>query len=399
MKFRFSLILGRAKDQVMAEANVMYDNDPVLLTEVISAFPKRIESTLNLYKSKMLGSLPTSRDDFDPTPLLGKMEGGEKILFMDSNKDLPKDWKTIDMKKTFGVPSKNAVDDPAVNDIDVPSTDDAATSDDAATTDEAGTDDENVVADEDDDDVYQDVMDSTVNLENVANPPRVLVFTTVMLLGLLAVCKYGSVDGTFKSMTKKWKQLFVFMVDYKGTFVPVAFGWLPNKTTVSYHIFLLLVLSKFKAEKEKIGKLFGRSTLKLKKIKLDFEISIHKAFEVLFKLSGCYFHFSQAFWRKVQKGGVVVAYCQEKDFRDFVRSVVAIAFLPPNQIEAAVDELRATEFEINSPFIEKISKFKDDFLDYLESTWIYGNYPMKLWNQWKQTKKLTNNNNEVKVEL
>ena len=62
------------------------------------------------------------------------------------------------MKKTFGVPSKNAVDDPAVNDIDVPSTDDAATSDDAATTDKAGTDDENVVADEDDDDVYQVVF-------------------------------------------------------------------------------------------------------------------------------------------------------------------------------------------------------------------------------------------------
>ena len=113
----------------------------------------------------MLGSLPTSRDDFDPTALLGKMEEGEKIIFMDSNKDLPKDWKTIDLKETFGVPNKNAVDDQALNDIDEPSTDDAASSD-----------DENVVADEDaDDDVYQDVRESTVNLENVVNPPQVLV--------------------------------------------------------------------------------------------------------------------------------------------------------------------------------------------------------------------------------
>ena len=154
----------------MAEANVMYDNDPGLLTEVISAFPKRIESTLNLYKNKMLGSLPTSRDDFDPTSLLGKMEGGEKIVFMDSNKDLPKDWKTIDLKETFGVPNKNAVDHQALDDF--------VTSVDAATTDDAGTtDDENVVAD---DDVYKDVRDSIVNLENVVNPPRVLVFTTVI---------------------------------------------------------------------------------------------------------------------------------------------------------------------------------------------------------------------------
>ena len=87
----------------------------------------------------MLGSLPTSRDDFDPTSLLGKMEGGEKIIFMDSNKDLPKDWKTIDLKETFGVPNKSSVD--ALIDVDVPTTDDA-TSDDVGTT-----DDENVVAD------------------------------------------------------------------------------------------------------------------------------------------------------------------------------------------------------------------------------------------------------------
>ena len=51
------LILGRAKDQVMAEANVLYSNDPGLLTEVISAFPKTIESTLNLYKSKLLANI------------------------------------------------------------------------------------------------------------------------------------------------------------------------------------------------------------------------------------------------------------------------------------------------------------------------------------------------------
>ena len=204
----------------MAEANVLYSDDPGLLTEVISAFPKRIESTLNLYKSKLLGSLPTSRDDFDPTTLLGKMEGGDKVIFMDSNKDLPKDWKTIDLKETFGVPNKNA-DDPAFNGVAAASSDDGGTTDDAATTDE-----ENVV-EEEDDDAYQDLGESTINLENIVNPPRVLVFTTVMLLGLLAICKFGSVDGTFKSMTKNWKQLFVFMVDYKGTFVPVAFRWLP----------------------------------------------------------------------------------------------------------------------------------------------------------------------------
>jgi hypothetical protein len=193
----------------MVEANLEYEKDPVLLAEIVSAFPKRIESTLNLHKSKILGSLPTSRDDFDPTSLLAKLEGGEKILFMDSNKDLPMNWKTIDMKEAFGCSNVE------VADTDAAATDDAASTDDAATTDEAVTTDEDCgVVEEVDEDEYQDVVESTVNLDKVDNPPRVLVFTTVMLLGLLAVSKYGSVDGTFKAMTKKWKQFFVFMLDY-----------------------------------------------------------------------------------------------------------------------------------------------------------------------------------------
>ena len=123
---------------------------------------------------------------------------------------------------------------------------------------------------------------------------RVFVFSTVVLLGLMAVCKYGSVDGTFKAMTKKWKQLFVFMVNYNGSFLPVAFGWLPDKTALSYHVFLLLLMQKFKMEHKNIVKL-----------KLDFENAIHRAFEVIFNIRGCFFHFSQAGWCQVQKGSMV----------------------------------------------------------------------------------------------
>ena len=34
------------------------------------------------------------------------MDGGEKVLFLDYNRDLPKDWKTIDLKKTLGCDGK-----------------------------------------------------------------------------------------------------------------------------------------------------------------------------------------------------------------------------------------------------------------------------------------------------
>ena len=117
------------------------------------------------------------------------------------------------------------------------------------------------------------------------------MFTTVMLLSLLAVCRSGSVDGTFKAMSKQWKQLFILMVNYRGAFIPVAFGWLSDKTEISYHVFLLLAMEAFRSQKSSIMELFGRCNLKLKKIKLDFEKAIHNAFGVLFVLKGCFFHF------------------------------------------------------------------------------------------------------------
>ena len=75
-------------------------------------------------------------------------------------------------------------------------------------------------------------------------PFRVLVFTTIRHLLFLTMCKRGSVDRTFKVITL---QLFILMVEYRGVHLPVAFGCLPDKSAVSYHddVFLLLVLNTF----------------------------------------------------------------------------------------------------------------------------------------------------------
>ena len=389
----FYQYLGRARDSILREVNLKYEKDPSLLAEIIFALPKKMESTLNQHKNRLLGSLPKTLDDFDPSSLIAKLEGGDKILVMDSNRDLPENWKDIDMKETFGVVEEASDDiNPSNGGSDDCATDDASSSDEGATSDEATAPAD---VDEDDNEEYQDVAaNSTINVENAKKPKRVLIFTTVVMLGLLAVCKNGSVDGTFKAMTRKWKQLFIYMVYYRGSFLPVAFGWLPNKHAISYHFFLLLLLLKFRENQVGIIDLYGRGSLKLMKIKLDFELAIHRAFETLFKLKDCYFHFSQAAWRKVQKGGMVVSYMSEKKFRDFIRSVVALAFLPLNQIEAAIDELKAVEFEKDSPAYEQMTKFREEHLEYIESTWLYGSFQPKLWNQWKKSRNLTNNHNE-----
>ena len=102
-------MLGRAKDKIMVETNLKHRDDPQLLLDIVSSMPKRVDSTLTAYRNKLLGNIPKHRDDFKPESLLSRMEGGDKILVMDSSKDLPSNWQELDMKKEFGI-SESPID-------------------------------------------------------------------------------------------------------------------------------------------------------------------------------------------------------------------------------------------------------------------------------------------------
>ena len=267
--------------------NVELQDDPDLLSDVLSALSKRIQSGMNLYRSNILGKVPKDRDEFEPRTLLRKLEGGSKVLVLDSNTDLPRDWDILDLKEKYGV-----VDDAGL-------AGDRGTED-GLSSDGGSSDGGSSIGDSEGEAVQvqghdpvqgEGLQDDLEHDGEVGKPKRVLVFTTCLLLALLAVCRSGSVDGTFKAMSKQWKQLFIMMVEYKGAFIPVAFGWLPDKSEVSYHVFLVLLMEAYHAQLGKTLELFGRSKMKLKKIKLDFEKAIHNALGAMFTLKGCFFHF------------------------------------------------------------------------------------------------------------
>ena len=87
----------------MVETNLKYQDDPQLLLDIVSGMPKRVDSTLTAYRNRLLGNIPKHRDEFKTETLLSRMEGGDKILVMDSSKDLPSNWQDLDMKKKFGI--------------------------------------------------------------------------------------------------------------------------------------------------------------------------------------------------------------------------------------------------------------------------------------------------------
>ena len=73
------------------------------------------------------------------------------------------------------------------------------------------------------------------------------------------------------------------MAVYQGAQVPIAFGWLPDKSFVSYYLFILLVLLDYKKLSQQILELTGKTAIKLKKITMDFELAIHQAFSMFIR--------------------------------------------------------------------------------------------------------------------
>jgi len=78
------------------------------------------------------------------------------------------------------------------------------------------------------------------------------------------------------------------------------------------------------------------------------------------EMTGCYFHFGQNVWRKLQQDGKTTNYITSEEFASKVKKLMALAFLPPQDVIGA--------FEI----LTNLDEFGElDFLiDYFEDNYI-----------------------------
>ena len=69
---------------------------------------------------------------------------------------------------------------------------------------------------------------------------------------------------------------------------------------------------------------------------LDFERAAINAFEEAFLgvVSGCFFHFSQNIYRKIQSLGFTIQYMENPDFALYMRMLPSLAFVPENEVRA-----------------------------------------------------------------
>lgn len=183
---------------------------------------------------------------------------------------------------------------------------------------------------------------------------RCLIFSTENNLDLLSESDVWMADGTFKSVPPLFSQLYTIHACKGNATYPLIYILMTDKTKESYSKILKFLKTK-------------KPNLNPSILIIDFENAFYSTFKEEFprsEIRGCFFHFTQCVWRKIQTNGLQTKYAQDSNFALQVRLLCSLAFIPPNKVIEAFDELIETEYFIqNEELLEPI-------ISYFEDTWI-----------------------------
>ncbi|XP_053592956.1 uncharacterized protein LOC128667325 [Microplitis demolitor] len=168
-------------------------------------------------------------------------------------------------------------------------------------------------------------------------------------------CEIWCGDGTFRSVPVIFKQLYSLHGVIDGHTLPLVYVLSPCKSQSTY----LKILKKIKE--------LMPDVITLRWMLTDFELSYINAFKTVFEnvdVSGCFFHHTQCIWRHVQSEGLQQWYNKNIRVVQNIKMLMSLAFVPPNDVKEAYDELVKSEFYVENE--QRLS----GLLDYYESTWI-----------------------------
>ncbi|XP_078520302.1 uncharacterized protein LOC144819656 [Lissotriton helveticus] len=215
----------------------------------------------------------------------------------------------------------------------------------------------------------------TFLLHDNNNPEkRLLIFSTTRNLATLENTEIWMMDGTFKSTPHPFNQIYTIHGNINHTTIPLVFGLLPDRQSSTYTEFLSVIKTKT----------LNKSP---RKVIIDFEIQMINTICKLYpdtQIQGCFFHFSQAYWRKIQKTSLAEDYMSDSKLQYELKKLTALCFVPPDFVDDFYTAIIQSDYFIANE--EKLAPL----LNYFEGTWI-GNlsrsgsrrkprFPIEWWN-------------------
>ena len=186
---------------------------------------------------------------------------------------------------------------------------------------------------------------------------RILIFSIEPCLDALRRSPNWMIDGTFKTCPSLFYQLLVIHA-IQGDFVfHCVFCLLPGKEERLYRR-MFDILNQI------------QPGLSPTTCIADFEVGLQNALVAAYpniQIQGCFFHFGQSIWRRVQQVGLSRDYISNEEVRLLVKSLVSLAFLPEEEIEEGfdiLDGLRENNEHLreNEKLVELMSYFEDTYI-------------------------------------
>jgi len=161
------------------------------------------------------------------------------------------------------------------------------------------------------------------------DPQRLFVFCTDRNIDTVEQNAHWFMDGTFKVAPELFVQLFTIHALVDNRALPMVYVLLRSKTQADYErVFRKLLES--------------RNTLSPSSILLDFEKATLQASAAVFAhvtVTGCLFHLGQSLWCRIQNEGLVNKYRDDENVRMFAKTLLALSFVPPDDVAECFDEL------------------------------------------------------------
>ncbi|CAF1039753.1 unnamed protein product [Brachionus calyciflorus] len=161
-------------------------------------------------------------------------------------------------------------------------------------------------------------------------------------------------DGTFDITPRLFLQVYTIHAIINGKCIPLIYCLLPGKSEVLYSRVLDVIKSKLKNPP--------------KSLMLDFEKAFINAAEKSFSglsIHGCFFHFKQAVWRKIQECGLAKIYTDDKEIRKILKIAQVLAIIPSNDVKYQFFKIYEN-LEKNQEYFSQL----DTFFNYIKETWI-----------------------------
>ena len=147
------------------------------------------------------------------------------------------------------------------------------------------------------------------------------IFATDDNLNLLSTAEDLYMDGTFQIAPRLFYQIFTIHAFKHGQQFPLVYCLLPGKSRDTYN----RCISILKEAQDRGLQLHPY------KIVVDFELGLMQAVELQFPMAniqGCFYHYSQCVWSKIQNLGLQATYRKDASFKSFVRKMTGLSFCP-----------------------------------------------------------------------